>query len=383
MIFSVEQSALVNILSLCCSIADRKHTMPILSNVKLVAEDNKLKISSTDLEISLYGEIPAEITKNGSTAVPAKVFFEIVRLLDEGQVKFNLNESRLAISSGESNYKIVVAGALEFPTLTGVDIQNPITVDSAKLYEMLNKTMFSICADESRYNINGLFIEVVEDALDNSKSRIRFVSTDGHRISIIDRPSDGLVLKSGILVPKKGISELMKFLSNSESSVAQVEVVDGYFTIRSGEIVMGVRLSDGVFPNYKQVLPKNITTTIKISCDEFVSAVKKVSIVATEISKAIVFKLHDGVLELSASSQENGEAKGKITNISQSGEDVLTSFSAKYLLELLAVFSGKEEEVIFTLDGTEGPGNFSFKSDEHYNCIIMPMRISENVKQAA
>ncbi|MDR2337998.1 MAG: DNA polymerase III subunit beta [Deltaproteobacteria bacterium] len=381
--FSVEQAALVNVLSLCCSIADRKHTMPILANVKLLAEDNKLKISSTDLEISLYAEIQAEVIKPGSVAVPAKVFFEIVRLLDEERVEFNLDESRLVVSCGESNYKIVITSALEFPSLTGVEIKNPVLVDSDKLYEMFNKTLFSICSDESRYNINGLFIETLENNIGQSKSGIRLVSTDGHRISIIERPADGFSLKKGILVPKKGISELIKFLANSESNSAQVEVVDGYFTIKSGEIVLGVRLSDGVFPNYKQVLPKNKTTTITLACEDFISAVKKVSIVTTEMSKSIVFKLKSGVLELFASSQENGEAKAKLNNITQSGEDVLTSFSARYLLELLSIFNEKDEEVILNLDGGEGPCSFSFKSDENYNCIIMPMRISENIKQAA
>lgn len=381
--FSIELKPLVKILSLCSSIADKKHTMPILSSVKLVAEDEILKVYSTDLEVSLYGEVKASVVSPGEIALNAKILFEIVRELHAETAEFKLiDNSRLEVVCGKSNYSIVASSTFEFPGLTGVKISNPVMVNSEKLHEMFGKTMFAITPDESRYNINGLFVESIENAFGVGGAGIRFVSTDGHRIAIIDRPADGLFLDRGILIPRKGVSELMRLLSLdwAAEGETQVEVVNEYFTVKNGPVVLGIRLSDGVFPNYRQILPKNQTTSIIVSREEFGMAVKRAAIVTTEIAKSIIFNVKDGVLELEAFSAERGEAREQLA-VTQSGENVFTSFSSKYLLDLMSVFSDSDDLVI-ALDGAEGPGSFSFKSDDHYNCVMMPMRISE-LKRAA
>ncbi len=376
--FTISQSTLAQVLPICSSISDKKNIMPILSSVKFVAENDVVKIYSTDLEISLYAEVQANVTKNGTVAVDAKKLAEGISTIKEGVIEFNLiNESHLEISSGESLFKLNTTSVLAFPNLTGINIKSSINVDSKKLLEMFAKTGFSICSDETRYNINGLYVETINDIFGKKKNGIRFVTTDGHRISIIDRPSDGITLDKGILIPKKGVVEMMRFLTNLDASEVKMSIEDEFFAIKNDFLTLSVRLSTGVFPNYRQVLPQETTTTIKLSSVALSNALKQVSIMTSELTKSVVFNLNDGALELSASNKDYGDANAKITNVSHSGDNLTTGFSAKYLLELLQHFQDKDEEVVINLNSKSGPGSFSFKSDEHYSCVIMPMRIQE------
>lgn len=367
--FSVSQESLSHLLYLTSTIVEKKTTMPILAHVNLVANGKSLAVMATDLEISLRGEIDAEVKTPGSITVSGKVLFDIIKELPPGNLTIVLGkQNRLEIVSGQSNFKINGVSSDEFPTIAGIELTDPIAVDAGKLFEMLDKTAYCVSVDEIRYNINGVYVESLEEG---SKDILRFVATDGHRLALIDRPADGLKPSQNVILPKKGIAELKKLLEKEEG-VAGVSINQGFFTVQASRVTIGIRLVDGHFPDYRQVLPKETKTTVVINKQEFLSAVKRVSLVTTDRSKTIKFRLVNGNLTISSSSSEYGEASDSL-DVKQTGEDVTMGFSAKYILELLNAMP-LSSEIIIKLSGEVGPGLFQGSEDELYSCIVMPMR---------
>jgi len=361
---SINREKLSHLLYLTNTIVERRNTMPILANVRLTAEGKTLQVTATDLEVSLIGETEAEVTTPGSITVSAKFMYDIVREMQAEKVTLKSSKAeRLEIDGGKSHFKINGISSDEYPTVMGVNISNPVSVEAATLYEMLDKTSYAVSMDETRYNINGVFAEVVE-------KKLRFVATDGHRLALMDRVADGLKLEK-VIIPRKGINELKKVLENNEGA-ALVSSANGFFTVQSGDVTIGIRLIDGEFPDYRQVIPKETKTNVEIERMELLSTLKRVSLVTTDKSRSIRFKLNEGSLTISSSSPEFGEASEELT-AKQDGEDVTIGFSARYLIDALTAMT-RSENVHIKLSGELGPGVFSGDNDEGYSCIIMPMR---------
>ncbi len=369
--FSIAKEKFVRLLYLTHSIVERRNTMPILANVKISAEDNRLTLSATDLEVSLVGEAEASVKAAGSTTVDAKMLYDIVRELPSDSISVTLSKGqRLEIQSGQSKFKINGASADEFPSLSGVKIEKPVSVDAGMFFEMFDKTSFAVSTDETRYNINGVLVETV--AGDTAKTQnLRFVATDGHRLALIDRPAAGFGLDQSVIIPRKGIQEIKKVLEGNDGA-AKVEVRDGFFTVLSGDVTLGVRLVDGQFPDYRQVIPSESKSTATLSRSEFLSAVKRVSLVTTDKNKAVRFRLAGDTLTVSSSSPEYGEANDSIS-AEKNGEDVEIGFSARYVIDLLGAMSDSES-IQVRLNGDLGPGVFTGSGTEGYTCIVMPMR---------
>ncbi len=370
--FSISKENFSHLLYLCNTIVERKNTMPILANVKLNAEGNSLSVTATDLEVSLVGRADAKVKTPGTLTVDAKMLYDIVRELPNQDITVSESKrQRLDIECGQSRFKINGTSPDEFPAVAGVELKNPISVDAPKFYEMFDKTSFAVSTDETRYNINGVYAETAEGPLGPGKPCLRFVATDGHRLALIDRPAEGFKFDSSVIIPRKGINELKKVLEDNEGA-AKISLNEGFFTVQSGTVTLGVRLVDGQFPDYKQVIPLDHTTTVEVSRSELLSAVKRVSLVTTDKTKAIKCKLLDGNLLVSSSSPEYGEASESLA-VEQNGEDVTIGFSARYLMDLLSAMSASEM-ITIKLKGELGPGVFIGSGDELYSCIVMPMR---------
>lgn len=346
--------------------------MPILANVRLSAEDNKLSIAATDLEVSLVGEAEAKVKTPGSITVDAKVLHDIIRELPAKDVSLNVSKKqRLEIECGQSRFRINGTAAEEFPSIAGVDLHNPMTVDAPKFFDMFDKTAFAVSTDETRYNINGVYVESVEGPLGIGKPCLRFVATDGHRLAMIDCPADGVKLSEAVIIPKKGIQEIKKVLDGNDG-LAKIGISEGFFTVESGTVRLGVRLVDGQFPDYKQVIPTEHTAKIAVPRVELLAAMKRVSLVTTDKTKAIKCKLTGNTLVISSSSQEYGEASETL-EVEAEGDDVTIGFSSRYVIDLLNSMSNSET-ISVQFKGDLGPGLFTGSGTEHYNCIVMPMR---------
>jgi len=371
---SISKESLSQLTFLTTSIAQKKSTMPILANVKLTASDqNTLTIVASDLDVSLKAEVSATVKTPGSLTVEAKVLYEIVKELPNYPVNLNVaKRSRLEIECGQSRFKINGISSDEYPRVEGLNLLEPASVKTKKLIEMIDKTVFAVCTDETRYNISGVFIETIEGPLGPNKLCLRFVATDGHRMAIIDRAADGFELSKPVIIPRKGIQELKKVLEESNSEQSNVSVGNGFLTVETGLSTIGIRLVDGQYPDYRQVIPVNTSTKVEADRSTLLSAIKRVALMTTDKSRAIKFKLLDGNLLVSSASPEHGEASENL-DVEQEGADVTTGFSGKFLLEMLSSVS-ESNKITIRLDGETSPGVFIGEKDSLYENIIMPMR---------
>ncbi|MBP9837574.1 MAG: DNA polymerase III subunit beta [Proteobacteria bacterium] len=369
MLLSIEKDKLSRLLHLAHSVVERKNTMPILANIKLTADKKKLSFAATNLEVSLTGEVDADIDTKGSTTVDAKVFYDIIKELPNERIVLKLvDDKRLDITCGKSNFKINTTSSDEFPNLAGVKLENPAVIDASMLYEMFDKTAFAVSSDESRLNINGVLVEFLKT---KNSSNIRFVATDGHRLAMIERNIDGINEFKSVIVPRKAIVEIKKILEGNDGA-AKVEISESFITIASKEVTIGVRLVDGQFPDYMQVVPKEHNTKFDVKKDEFLSAVRRVSLMTADKNKAVKFSIKGSTMTISSSSAEFGEAVDSI-EIEKQGNDVEVGFSARYVAELLSAIS-EDQMVTVKLNGNLSPGIFNPKDMETFTCVVMPMR---------
>jgi len=376
--FSIEKNSFARIIELASSIAQRKATMPILENVKIEASSNRVSIYATDLEISFKGTANALVEVDGQITIKAKTLNDIVRELPEGDVVVTLLEGeRVQITSNKTNFKINGTSSDEFPEVVGIALDNPISTDAAKLYGMFSKTEFCVSQDETRYNINGVCIASIDEPVGDDNSGLRFVSTDGHRLALIDRPANGLFLESKIIVPRKGIVELRKLLEKEEGAVS-VSIDNNFMTVQAEDVTLGIRLVDGSFPDYNQILPKTEPqTTLEINRDDFLRALNRVMIAATDKQRSMKFSVSqnengENKLVLLSHSPEVGEAIAEV-DVVKIGEDVSLGFNSTYVKE--AVNNLKDSgQIYIKLYGAMSPAVFKGSEDELYTCIVMPMR---------
>lgn len=373
---SISKESLSHFLYLAANIVERRTTMPIISHVKLTAENDTLSVAATDLEITLVGRADAQVKAAGGITVNAKVLGDIVRELPEDVVNLLVTEgARLEIQCGASRFVINGTSPEEFPALRGISLSTPLSVDARKLFEMFEKTAFAVSTDESRHIINGVFVEMVPQLGLSGNPGIRFVATDGHRIAVIDRPADGLSVDHGVIIPRKGIYELKKVLEDNEG-VAYVDIHDGFFTVQSDRVILGVRLIDGQFPDYRHSIPTQMTMKIELDRASFLSAVKRVSVVSTERSPAVKLRLFENSLVVSSFSLERGEASELIV-LEYEGEGMSIGFNARYVLDVLTAMP-TSNRVLIEFYGDEGPAIFSSNDDQLYRCLVMPMRFDSN-----
>lgn len=372
----ISQAELSKALSFIQSIVERKTTMPILANVLLSAEqDGQLKLSATDLEITAVVKVPAQVTSEGSTTISAKVFHEVVRELPDRDVKLSLGEGeRLNVASGNSQFSIVGVHSEEFPSLPGISIEPSCVIKGQQLLEMVQKTVYAVSHDETRFNLNGVCFESAKGKGKGGDQLLRLVATDGHRLSLIQRPVDGLEFDGSPIVPTKGLTEVRKLLDEIGDQDVKVTLSDGFFVVDTGKAKVSMRLIDGEFPDYNQVLPKKDGVSISLPVERFAQALKRASLMVTDKGKCIKLDFSTGKLKLSSSSPELGESHEEL-ELDYKGEHLSIGFNAKYLLDFTSSIS-QESNLVLKLSGELGPAKLHEEHDESYFGIVMPMRLA-------
>lgn len=377
---TISKSELSKALFVTESIVEKRTTMPILSNVLLTASDGKLKISATDLEVTALATASAKIRTPGSITVNAKVFSDIVRELPDSDVGLKLGEGdRLEVVSKGSRLKMVGVSAEEFPSLPGVSFEARSKISSKQLLEMINKTVYAVSYDETRFNLNGVCFELVADGKAKGKKgprSLRFVATDGHRLAMITRPVEDLDFEERVIVPRKGLSEIRKLITTDDDVQVGIDIRDGFLLLETAVAKVSMRLIDGEFPDYNQVLPKQPGVVVTLNIDDFAQALRRVALMVSDKGKCVRLDFNGHALRISSSSPELGEAVEEL-EIKYSGKPLSVGFNAKYILDIAASL-GEAQKINLELNGELGPGKFFAEGDESYIGIVMPMRLTSN-----
>ena len=348
--------------------------MPILGNALLNATSDgthqRLEICAYDLEVGIRGLHHADVKVPGSMTVSAKKFYEIVRELpDEPLTLTSTANNFLEIVCARTRFTLAGTGADEYPTIpSGVDHVH-VRVQAALLSTMIERTMYAASTDETRYNLNGVYFESMPDS-----GKIRMVATDGHRLAYADRVigDEAANLRSGVIIPRKGLSELKRLVDEEDADEIELAFVENSAFVRKGDVTLMMRLIEGEFPNYRQVLPKPPRCQLTIAQEQLARSLRRVSLISTERTRAAKLHLSEGKMTLSSSNPELGDVTEEI-DVDYAGAEITLGFNVRYLLDALAAFRAKEVQL--GLEDDLSPAQLRPADDPDSLAVVMPMRL--------
>jgi DNA polymerase-3 subunit beta len=370
--FRIDKDTFLKALQKVQGIVERRNTMPILSNVLIEASPERIYVTATDLEVGMKSSYPTEVVTEGKITVSAKKIYEIIKELSDEKIIFSTKENDwVEIRCGKALFNIVGLSSDEFPYFPKVTDDSFVKLNNAILREMIEKTSYAICHDETKYNLNGVFVKAQEES---GTSILRMVATDGHRLSIAERELAGTIsqeLGKGVIFPKKGIFELKK-MSEEEDGDILLGFLDNNAVIKKGNTVVVMRLVDGDFPDYTKVVPQNNDRIVRTNRELFLHSLRRMAILSSEKFKGIKFDIKAGVMEISSSNPELGEAREEL-EIDYAGEPLTSRFNARYLIDVLSVLGDAEVELLFRDELS--PAIMRPAGDVGFLSVIMPMRL--------
>ncbi len=368
--FTVKKFDLLREISLTQGVVERKTTIPILSNLLLEAAGGRLTIIATDLEISIRTSCDAKVKKEGAGTIPAKKLLEIVRLLPEEDIKFKLLENHsVQITCDRKTYKMVGLSRENFPTLPSFP-STLLQIPAAMLANLISKTVYAIASEESRYTLNGAQLVLKPNTM-------LMVATDGHRLALVecDHKIAGIASDVKVTIPRKAMAEVQRLVAEAEEDAPlDFGQDDSHLYFRVGHRLLTSRRLTGQFPNYEAVLPRDANKKVVIERGELNDALRRVSQLADQRTRAVKLMLAEEGVEISASSPEYGEAKEAIDK-EYKGDPLSIGFNADYLLDFLTVAADGPVSVEFKDE--QSAGQLRPLADEtcRYRYVVMPMRI--------
>lgn len=346
---------------------ERKHTLPILSNVLLVVENGQLSMTGTDLEIELVASVfVGEDTTDTQLTLPAKKLLDICKSLPDGSdLTLSSQDHQLLLTSGKSRFSLTTLAAEDFPNLEQWDGEVEFQLTRLELRKLLESTYFSMANQDVRYYLNGMSFEV-----DNTD--IKTVATDGHRLAIAQKQlPQSLNTQRQLIIPRKGVQEIMRLMVADDELVTiqfganHIRIIDTEFTFTS-------KLVDGRFPDYRRVLPRGGDKVITANREWLRSAFQRVSILSNEKFRGVRLNLSEGLLKITANNPEQEQAE-EVVEVMYQGGELEIGFNVSYVLDVLNTL--KTEDVTFTLADSNSSALIEGAGDEEAMYVVMPMRL--------
>ncbi|MDX2288210.1 MAG: DNA polymerase III subunit beta [Hyphomicrobiaceae bacterium] len=368
----IERSELLRALGHVTSVVERRTTIPILSNVLLKAAGDTLSFKATDLEREVVEDTEAKVTTPGLLTVPAHMLHDIVRKLPDGaevELMRAADGERLTLTSGQSRFALQTIGAEDFPDITIGDLPFSFEIAAADLKRLIEKSRFAISTEETRYYLNGIYLHT---ATSDAGPTLRVVATDGHRLAQVELPlPDGAQGMPGVIVPRKTVHEVHRLLEASGGSVT-ISVSEAKIRFEIGTVTLTSKLIDGTFPDYGRVIPRGNDKEMKVANAEFMSAVDRVSTIASERGRAVKLNISEGKLVLSVNNPEGGSATEEL-GVDYASTPLEVGFNARYLLDIAGQLQGSDAR--FLLSDPGSPAMVRDSSDGGALYVVMPMRV--------
>ncbi|MFH1779446.1 MAG: DNA polymerase III subunit beta [Candidatus Omnitrophota bacterium] len=345
--------------------ASQKSSLPILFNILLeTVKNNKIRLVATDLEIGIISTIDAEIQEEGAISIPAKKISDIVKELPGIKLSLSAKKNnQIIIKCEKSTFKMMGLPKDEFPKVPELVDKDVLTLPQKLLKTMLNMTLFAVSKDETRYILTGVLFMAME-------SKLRLVATDGRRLATIEKEipkSGGLVKK--VIIPTKAVSELTRILK--DEGEVKISFSENQLSFELDDTLLITRLIEGEYPNYEQVIPKQVEEKIRLNKDLFYSAIKRASLFTAPDSQSIKLEAFKNKLIISKSAQDGSESREEI-DCDYNGEEMTMGFNPNYLMDVLKNID--EEEVGFELTSPDKPGVIRAGGNS-YIYIILPMQL--------
>ena len=362
--FSVSKEKLLEGLQTVQNVVSTRTTLPILSNVLIQAADDRLRFTTSDLDVGIRAGVDAGIEKPGATTLPAKRLLSIVRELPASEIVVEVDSKNVAsIRSGPSFFKILGLPEEEFPPLPKFENAKTFTLRQKDLKDALKKTAYAISTDETRYVLNGILFSFRDN-------KLTLVATDGRRLALVDIELEFPRSHEGdVIIPSKAIGELQRLLTDEGDLKLSLGENQAAFEVEGAFLV--TKLIEGNYPNYKQVIPAETKERITLERVLFHDAVHRVSLLASEKSNSVKLVFTKNNLEIAANTPDVGEAHESLA-IPYKGRDLAIAFNPEFLMAPLKNLS--VDEVYLDLIDEMSPGVLRNKDPFLY--VIMPMRVS-------
>jgi len=369
---TIERAALFRALGHVQSVVERRNTIPILSNVVLRAEDGRLSLSATDMDLEIVESVTAQTARAGVLTAPAHTLYDIVRKLRDGsqiELEATGDTSTMTLRSGRSTFTLSCLPPEDYPLMTAGDLTHNFTLTAAEIKTLIDRTRFAISTEETRYYLNGIFLHATRS---NEMPVLRAVATDGHRLARVEIVlPEGAAGMPGVIVPRKTVMELRKLIDETDQEVG-IALSDTKIRFTFGDAVLTSKLIDGTFPDYDRVIPANNDKVLEVDCKLFAEAVDRVSTISTEKSRAVKLSLERGNLVLSATSPENGTATEEI-EVRYSASPIEIGFNSRYLLDITEQIGGEGAQ--FAMADAASPTVVRDSADGSALYVLMPMRV--------
>ncbi|MDD0844835.1 DNA polymerase III subunit beta [Pseudomonas sp. Gutcm_11s] len=365
--FTIQREALLKPLQLVAGVVERRQTLPVLSNVLLVVEGQQLSLTGTDLEVELVGRVTLEDSAEpGEITVPARKLMDICKSLpSDALIDIRVDEQKLVVKAGRSRFTLSTLPANDFPTVEEGPGSLTFTLVQSKLRRLIDRTSFAMAQQDVRYYLNGMLIEVQTGVL-------RAVATDGHRLAMCAmQASIENTEKHQVIVPRKGILELARLLTEQDGEVA---IVLGANHIRAttGEFTFTSKLVDGKFPDYERVLPRGGDKLVVGDRQALREAFSRTAILSNEKYRGIRLQLASGQLKIQANNPEQEEAEEEVA-VDYNGSSLEIGFNVSYLLDVLGVMTTEQVRLILSDANSSALVQEADNDDSSY--VVMPMRL--------
>lgn len=374
--FTVPRGIILENVQNLLSVVPARTTLPILSNILLETNTNKLKIAATDLDVSMITTIPVKVIEKGEITVPAKTFVEIIRESPETEIEVSSTDTRVEIKIEKGNYKLSGLPKDDFPKIPEVKKGMQIKIPGTDITKMIRKTIFAVSTDETRPALNGVLWQTKGEWM-------QMVATDGHRLAKISMKNKKLKgLNEDVIIPPKALNLLTKLVGEKEVDVGVI-FSENNIIFCLDDVILSSRLIEGPYPNFDQVIPKDNDKKLIANKDLLMGTVKRVAILANTLTHQVKFSLKKGNLDLSSVNFDmGGEAKESI-KCDYKNEHMDIGYNANYVLDILRQMDG--DEVSFDLASPVAAGvvhatqktKEAERLSEEYLCLLMPLRLVE------
>lgn len=373
--FTISRESFLQPLQLVSGAVERRHTLPILSNLLLKVNEGSLWLTGTDLEVELIANVPLSGGfADGQITVPAKKVLDIVRGLPEDvNITFEVSENKAVLKSGRARYSLSTLSADDYPNLEDWEGDSEFEISQQKLKHLIDSVQFSMAQQDVRYYLNGM-------SLETSDNEIRTVATDGHRLAMaVHQYSAGQLPVRQVIIPRKGVMEISRLIDDSQTNV-KVQIGTNHIRIFSSSFIFTSKLVDGRFPDYNRVVPKNTDKGLVVNRELIKSAFSRAMILTNEKFKGVRLNVDSAELKITATNPEQEQAE-EIIDVDYEGESLEIGFNVAYLIDALNAID--TQSVIFKLSDSNASAlvhgmkkeNDALIEDESSQYVIMPMRL--------
>ena len=345
---------------------ERRQTLPILGNVLFKSSGSDLTLSATDLEIEMVSNVIADNSDDFQVTIPARKLLDICKALPDGStINFNIEDSRVSLTSGRSRFTLATLPASEFPSLDEIAVQKSFNIPQNVFKGLFDKTSFAMAQQDVRYYLNGILMEISPD-------KIKLVATDGHRLALSEVGLDtGASDERQIIIPRKAVLELSRLLDGSDTSV-RCELSPNHIRIETGSLVFTSKLIDGKFPDYQRVIPVDGNKIMQVERETLKQAMSRIAILSNEKYRGIRLALTEGNLAIQANNPDQEEAEEEL-QVEYDESDMEIGFNVTYLIDVLNVLGSKKVQI--KLKDSNSSAIMSDSEDESSLYVVMPMRL--------